>query len=189
MLQSIYQEHRQMSQLLAVLTNIHRAIGKEQPVRFDLVRDIIDYLQDHAEHYHHPKEDLIYNHFKRYYPDQAMAVIQLSREHEELESITEEFMTAVQMVLFDAVIPLSVFYDKLGAYIERQRLHLHLEEQVILPKIAQYFGDDDWQELKAQWQHDHEDPLFGHHIDSKYRALAACLNTGIYQLALDQNAS
>eukprot|EP00095_Tigriopus_kingsejongensis_P005905 maker-scaffold502_size153915-snap-gene-0.27 protein:Tk05905 transcript:maker-scaffold502_size153915-snap-gene-0.27-mRNA-1 annotation:"uracil-dna glycosylase" len=140
------------------------AIRDEKPVNFGQIRDTVMYLQEYAEKYHHPKEDLIYHYYVSHYEDHE-GVAKLDAEHEELAVLTAEFADTVEMILMDAVIPLDLFADRLNKFVEQQRSHLELEESSVLPAIEKTLTTDDWNALQSQWKEEEPDPLFAKTLD------------------------
>ncbi|KXF79642.1 hemerythrin domain-containing protein [Enterovibrio coralii] len=171
---SIHKDHNNISKLLKLLTQKLTAIKSEKPVNYSLIRDAVLYLQEHAEKYHHPKEDLIYHFYIDKYKD-AEAVARLDAEHDSLASLTAEFADTVDMILMDAVIPLDLFAEKLNRFVVSQREHLELEERDILPLIEKQLSTEDWAYLQSQWDDELSDPLFGDTVSDKFVELAAAL--------------
>ncbi|OEE85629.1 hypothetical protein A1OQ_02960 [Enterovibrio norvegicus FF-162] len=171
---SIHRDHSNISRLLRLLTQNLGAIRDEKPVNFGQIRDTVMYLQEYAEKYHHPKEDLIYHYYVSHYDD-LEGVAKLDAEHEELAVLTAEFADTVEMILMDAVIPLDLFADRLNKFVEQQRSHLELEESSVLPAIEKTLTTDDWNSLQSQWEEEEQDPLFGEQVAVRFKELAAAL--------------
>ncbi|WP_407332210.1 hemerythrin domain-containing protein [Enterovibrio sp. 27052020O] len=171
---SIHRDHRNISRLLKLLNQKLAAIRDEKPVNYGLIRDTVLYLQEYAEKFHHPKEDLIYHYYISHYQDHE-GVAKLDAEHEALSALTSEFAESVEMILMDAVVPLDVFADKLTGFVEHQRNHLELEERAVLPAIEKTLTADDWNYLQSQWEEEELDPLFGEQVAVRFKELAAAL--------------
>lgn len=171
---SIHKDHRNISRLLKLLSKKLTAIKQEKPVNYSLIKDTVLYLQEYAEKYHHPKEDLIYHYYLQHYPD-AEGINRLDDEHKALAELTAEFADTVEMILMDAVIPLDMFAEKLNRFVGCQKAHLDLEEKTILPVLEQTLTAEDWAYLQSQWEEDEEDPLFGEQVADRFKELAAAL--------------
>ncbi|MGR5064150.1 hemerythrin domain-containing protein [Photobacterium sp. DNB22_13_2] len=172
MLDDIHTEHGYICRLLKILQQKLVAIRNGQEVNYGLIKDIVDYLQNHAECCHHPKEDVLYHYYQDHYADNAGQVKSLEKEHEELARLTQEFADTVDMILMDAVIPLDVFADKLNAFVVSQFAHLEFEEKHILPLIRKHFTQEDWLAVSQQYEKCDCDPLFGSQVTERYRHLA-----------------
>jgi len=178
MLESIHTEHGYINRLLNILRQKLVAIQNGQPVNYCLIKDIVEYLQKHAECCHHPKEDLLYRYYQSHYAKSG-EMQSLEDEHVELAKLTHEFADAVDMILMDAVIPLDVFAEKLNTFVMRQKAHLEFEEKHILPLIRRTFTAEDWVAVSAEYEKYDKcdfDPLFGDKVSERYRNLSKRLS-------------
>ncbi|MDD1784061.1 hemerythrin domain-containing protein [Enterovibrio sp. ZSDZ35] len=176
LISSIHEDHNNISKLLKLLARNLTAIKNEKSVNYSLIRDAVRYLQEHAERYHHPKEDLIYHYYVDKYKG-AEEVARLDAEHDSLAGLTAEFADTVDMILMDAVIPLDLFAEKLNRFVVSQREHLELEERAILPLIKKQLTKDDWDYLQTQWESELSDPLFGEQVSDTFVELASALKS------------
>ncbi|MGF1699706.1 hemerythrin domain-containing protein [Photobacterium makurazakiensis] len=172
MLDDIHTEHGYIGRLLKVLQFKLTAIRNGQSVNYSLIKDIVEYLQKHAECCHHPKEDILYHYYQSKYADDNGKMQSLEDEHEELAKLTHDFADTVDMILMDAVIPLDLFADKLNTFVVRQRSHLEFEEKEIFPLIRQHFTQDDWLAVSRDYDECECDPLFGQRVSERFRHLA-----------------
>ncbi|WP_036820474.1 hemerythrin domain-containing protein, partial [Photobacterium sanctipauli] len=169
-------EHGYIGRLLQILQLKLTAIRNGQPVNYSLIKDIVEYLQKHAECCHHPKEDILYHYYLAHYADKNGAMQNLEHEHEELAQLTHEFADTVDMILMDAVIPLDLFAEKLNTFVMRQRAHLEFEEKHIIPLIRKHFTDEDWHAVSLDYEQCECDPLFGQQVSDRFRNLAERLH-------------
>ncbi|AVF59114.1 cation-binding protein [Vibrio diabolicus] len=171
MIERIRREHGYMVRLLAILRHKLNEIKEERAINYALVSEIVDYLSNHSEKVHHPKEDILYHHFLEHYGKQQ-TMENLEKEHQELASKTKEFASLIEMILQDAVVPQDMFVAHLEDFIESQRRHLELEERKILPLIEELFTTEDWQHVESLWSVSEDDPVFGDTIADRYKQLA-----------------
>lgn len=170
MLETIHAEHGYINRLLNILQQKLVAIEQGKTVNYSLLKDIVEYLHQHAEQCHHPKEDVIYHYYLEHYGDKE-TIAQLDLEHEELAKLTQAFADTVDMILMDAVIPLDVFAEKLNQFVLRQREHLQFEERQVLPLIRRHFTTQDWVNVVELYQECECDPLFGEQVAPRYQRL------------------
>jgi len=179
MLAMIREEHVNIAKLLAVLKQKLKALRSEQPIRYTLIRDILDYLHTESDRFHHPKEDIIYEYYLRYRVVDDKVANRLREEHEKISAMTDELKNTVEMILLDAVIPQDQFADKLDEFIRVQERHMNYEEEQILPAIERSFTEDDWKQIEQLWKHSRtDDPLFGQQVAEQYRELAERIEGG-----------
>ena len=177
MIEKIHQDHRNIMQLIQVLSNKVNLLKEDKKIDYQLIKAIINYLKNYSDKYHHPMEDLIYAYYLKYrvVPDEVAN--RLSDEHKQLKVITRELADMVDMILLDAIVPKDLFIEKLELFVTRQKQHLNYEEKEILPAIKSTLSPDDWMNLSQQWKH-HEyiDPLFGDRISEEFKVLADRIN-------------
>ncbi|MDR9827472.1 hemerythrin domain-containing protein [Vibrio sp. FNV 38] len=177
MIERIRREHGYMIRLLAMLRRKLVALKEEQTINYSLVREIVDYLANHSNSIHHPKEDILYHYYTEHYGhNQGME--NLEDEHIALSNKTHDFLDLIEMILADAVIPQDVFIAQLEDFLSMQRKHLEFEEQSILPLIANAFTPQDWQQVEALWDKEDIDPVFGDTIADEYVLLADRVRRG-----------
>tara|TARA_Y100001956_G_scaffold25730_1_gene25496 strand:+ start:1171 stop:1722 length:552 start_codon:yes stop_codon:yes gene_type:complete len=171
MIERIRREHGYMVRLLAVLKQKISQLENEQAINYSLLHEIVAYLAEHSERVHHPKEDIIY----QYYLDKfghLESIENLEAEHKELSEKTHAFLSTVEMILQDAVVPQDIFLDQLKEFVSSQRQHLDMEERSVLPIILRNFTVKDWQAVEEKWSVNEDDPVFGDTIAEQYRQLA-----------------
>ncbi|MDN3682730.1 hemerythrin domain-containing protein [Vibrio tapetis subsp. quintayensis] len=171
MLERIRREHGYMMRLLAILNKKLVALRNEQSVNYSLLKEVVDYLSNHSEKVHHPKEDILYLYYQAHYKDIG-TIKNLEQEHKDLSGLTDDFLNTIDMILQDAVVPLDMFADRLEEFITRQKQHLEIEEKEILPLIDKHFTHEDWKAVELQWQAEDDDPVFGETIAERYKQLA-----------------
>ena len=177
MLASLHKDHLNIASLLALLKHKLAAIRAEQRVSYALIRDVIDYLREVSDKYHHPKEDLIYDYYLKYRVVEGETVNRLEAEHVALLEAGAELKEMVEMILMDAVIPLDQFTARLDHFVALQEAHLNYEEGVIFPHLRDSLTEDDWRHLEQNWQNRAiGDPLFGAEVSQHFQALAKRLS-------------
>ncbi len=171
MIERIRREHTYMLRLLALLKRKVEQLKIEQPINYSLVWEVVDYLSTHSDRVHHPKEDILYRHYLTHYGEQE-TMEDLETEHITLSASSKEFLSTIDMILQDAVVPQHIFLEQLETFIAEQRRHLELEEREILPLIVAAFTTSDWQHVETLWDENEDDPVFGDTIADRYRQLA-----------------
>lgn len=177
MLASLRQDHLNIAKLLQLLKYKLVAIRSEQPISYFLIRDVVDYLREVSDTYHHPKEDLIYDYYLKYRVVEGEVANRLHEEHARLLEAGTELKEMVEMILLDAVIPLDQFTARLEQFIEQQEAHMNYEEGVIFPHLRDSLTEDDWRHLEQLWQNRAiNDPLFGAEVSQHFQALSRQLS-------------
>ncbi|MEH6626199.1 MAG: hemerythrin domain-containing protein [Motiliproteus sp.] len=174
LINDLHQDHRNISALLTILKNKLATLKTGARPNFSLMAEVVDYLCDYGDEYHHAKENLIYHYLIDQYPKKAQLVEQQMKEHEELHLLTSQLSNSVNQVLMDMPLSLGEFTDQLHLFIEKQGQHLNHEECKVFPIIEQCFSGEDWQNIDRKLP-TREDPLFGHDRDKRYNILYEAL--------------
>ena len=176
MLSELHREHINIAKLLDLLRQQLFAIRSEKEVRYRLLRDILSYLSEVADQYHHPQEDLIYDYYRQFRCSDDQFSTRLSEEHARVVTAGQELTELVDMILMDSVIPLEQLTAKLEAFIVLQQCHMDYEESEIFPLLRSKLSEDDWRHLEQNWRSKKaEDPLFGRVVAERYRDISASL--------------
>ncbi|UJF23489.1 hemerythrin domain-containing protein [Shewanella sp. OMA3-2] len=159
MLKRLMRDHQHITILLNILTNKNARLAEGEAVNFNLIRDIVEYMQGYAEHSHHPVEDITYHYYA-----QKMSIPnsdQLSDEHDKLAQVSGSLMYSLNMVLSDVVISRDKLINDLANYIHLQVGHMQFEETEIFPHLAKTLDSSDWQNIELLCQNKLvDDPLF-----------------------------
>lgn len=171
MIERIRREHSYMLRLLAILNDKLTRLKSEDEVNYVVLKELVDYLANHSETIHHPKEDILYHHYlSRFGPHAEIDNLEL--EHQALSEKTQAFLNLVEMILQDAVVPRDMFIDQLEDFLTAQKHHLEREETKIFPCLLDKFTFKDWQAVEDRWSVSEQDPLFGETIAEQYKQLA-----------------
>ncbi|MBV7314198.1 hemerythrin domain-containing protein [Shewanella sp. NIFS-20-20] len=171
MLKRLMQDHRHISILISILDRKASKLERGEHVDFSLIKDIVSYMQDYAEHSHHPFEDIIYEYYLELTQDEK-TTNRLASEHIKLSGDTAILMASLTMILNDVVIPRDKLIRDLHQYVSSQRAHMHYEEHVIFPMLDQKLTPDDWEAVGDRCQIKLiEDPLFSDNDSQVFQEL------------------
>lgn len=153
MLSLITKDHEQVELLLNVLTEqLAELESEQQGVNFKLMDDIVHYLRNYIDRYHHPKEDLIYSYYLENYVEDASMPNRLASEHQSLNFLSRELSSALNMIQLDSVMPFDEFARQLRSFVDKQRSHIQYENNVVMPLMAEKFTADDWCQIEHLWK-------------------------------------
>lgn len=159
MLKRLMRDHQHITILLNILINKNTRLTEGEAVNFNLIRDIVEYMQGYAEHSHHPVEDIIYHYYA-----QKMSISnseQLSDEHDKLAQVSGSLMYSLNMILSDIVISRDKLIKDLATYINLQVAHMQFEETEVFPHFAKTLDSGDWQKIELLCHKKLvDDPLF-----------------------------
>lgn len=147
----IHDEHRALAAMLggmnAIVTGIEA--GRLKP-DFDLLADMIRYIDEVPEVVHHPKEDQYLFAKLRLRSAEALPYIeQLEMEHLQGEARIGMLRSALEAYRKTGDAGLAGFRMALETYLEHEWRHMNTEENEIFPLARKHLTDGDWAEIDA----------------------------------------
>ena len=164
-------EHRGLGQLLGLLQNKLRRLEQGILPNFNLLDDVIRYIESYATLYHHPKEDVIYRYIIERQLDDKGQFIDIMQEHHTLAQNTHNLQEALDAILHDTIVSRDELITLLRQFIEAEIHHLNTEDTVVFPLIEELLTDEDWVTITPLIPTQKDDPLFGKKVKEEYRDL------------------
>lgn len=169
-LEQLHQDHINLSRLLEVMEMKIQKLKAGDSPNFQLLSELVEYIGNYADQFHHPREDHLYHYFAKRDASLDLHLQSCEAQHADLKNLSNEVLETVNAVMHDAVIPMSDFIARLESFVQRERAHINFEEQTIFPAIQALSEQKDWAAL-AQALPQPEDPLFGEKQGENYREL------------------
>ena len=171
-------DHANIAKLLELLESEILAIEVGKTPDYPLMQDIMRYMTQYPDRFHHPKEDLIFVQLLRREPGARDDVENLLEEHIFIGLAGQEFDRLLHKSDVDSV----DLRERLGAsgfaYIRALREHMLKEERKLFPLAMVVLTKKDWQIIDEK-VNAIDDPLFGEMIADDYQRL--------YRLITDQS--
>jgi hemerythrin-like domain-containing protein len=182
MIQTLREEHRNIRLLLGVLDHQVGLLERDAQPDFELLQGIANYFCDYPDRCHHPKEDAVFRRLRDKHPREAAGIGDLAREHRNAHARVRRFQENIQAVFRDAILPRATVVSAARSFLEAEREHMKMEEEVFFPVAGSVLDEEDWRavevDLKAV-----QDPLFGEFVEEEFRTLRDSL------LAWERNRS
>lgn len=163
-------EHVNFSRLLDLLEKQLAAFHEGESPEYDLVLDIVEYLREYPDHYHHPREDVAFARMIQRDPSLRLPINRLLQEHRVIAAAGDELLARLNEIVDGALVERATVEAAAATYLAYYRHHLATEEREILPRAKSLLGPDDWAAVDAAVAPGH-DPLFGATPQDRYRAL------------------
>jgi hemerythrin-like domain-containing protein len=141
------QEHRNIEKLLRVMEQELTVFDRGERPDYDVFEAIIEYFKKYPDTCHHPKEDIIYEKFRTRDPGRAASVADLQAEHREGAVRLRRVAQALDGVLNDQDILRASVNRIVRDFIDNERKHIALEEEVVFPTIVDTLLPSDWAEV------------------------------------------
>ncbi|CAM3507983.1 hemerythrin domain-containing protein [Shewanella pealeana] len=148
MLARLMHDHKHIAILLKVLKAKYTKLAAGEAINYNVVRDIVEYMQSYAEHSHHPLEEVIsefyWNKLGRSHINEK-----LTSEHFKLGEASTSLMATLNLILNDIVVSKEQLVADLESYVRMQQSHMEYEESTVFPKWDEVITDEDWQKVAA----------------------------------------
>ena len=142
---ALHNEHIYMFSLLDSLAEQVGFIVGGKDADYALLQDILDYMQNFPDRYHHPKEDLIYQRMALRDETIAAEVAALLDEHRLLVSLSNRLAEAIADVhMMPTVLKKARVGELCNEYEVCLRRHINTEESKILPRALEVLREEDW---------------------------------------------
>jgi len=170
-MRELRQEHKALRQLILLLQRKLNMLENDIPLNYRLIEDVINYIEDFANAYHHPKEDVIYHYIIDHNLDDRGQFHKILQEHKTLLPLTQSIKATLHSILLDIIVSRETFISELSTFIEAQKAHLDSEDQCVFPLIEPLLNEKDWVIILQNLPEKVEDPIFGKEIHSSYQDL------------------
>jgi hemerythrin-like domain-containing protein len=150
LLNELRDEHKSMAQVLDCLDHQMLLFESGGRLDFDVVLAALDYFADFPEQCHHPKEDVVFRRLCARDADAAKEVGDLAKAHEQLTAHFLNFDHAIRDTLAGGELPRRAIIAWARDFIERQRIHMTVEETRFFPVAEAMLTEDDWQDVVKQ---------------------------------------
>lgn len=173
----LHQDHVHIARLLDFVdAEVGKAGGEGQPDLY-LLRDVMHYMTQYPDRYHHPREDRIFALLKEHEGVDAGEVDAVLAQHELLSDAGRSFLAAVEALLRDRGMLVSEFKQLASGYTHLQRQHLDREEGGLFRLARAHLTADEWAAVDAEFATE-PDPVFGDGIRGAYASLESALEFG-----------
>lgn len=163
-------EHSKFSRLLNLLEDQVRVFHDGGQPDYELMTDIVYYLTEYADAFHHPREDVGFRLLVKKDPSSAPRINRLLQEHRVIAEAGRQLLERLGAASADVVMPRGDIEAAAATYIVYYRQHIGAEEMEILPRIEKRFDAEDWAEVAGAKSRG-KDPLFGENADARFQAL------------------
>ena len=163
-------EHVYFGRLLGVLQHELDRFHRGERPDYELMLDVVGYLRDYTDQYHHPREDVAFVRLARRCPDLSLELARLGQEHRVLARAEETLRAHLEAILVGALVERSVVEVAAATYLVYYGNHIAKEEELVLPRAAELLTAADWQAVRSAVA-PAADPLFGKRPEARFKAL------------------
>ena len=167
-LQQLHTDHINASRLLTILQQQLIRLVEGEETDFGLMIDIMTYLTQYPDLYHHPKEDLIFEQWQKRDASISSLVDELAVEHKSIIRSGIHLLELLRGVTVDVLQRRNELIETGGRYLAHQREHMSREESELFPQIKRTLHREDWAWIDKQLMAP-DDPLFGRAVSERFR--------------------
>ena len=153
-------EHEYFRRLLAVLQEQVDVLDAQGLPNYELMLDILEYLRDYADQFHHPREDEVFRRLAQRNPQRRAEVSRLHQEHRVLDRAGDNLRSLLQQAVADAMVSRAEIEVAAATYLVYYGNHIAREEEEILAAAGRELTAEDWAAAKNAAPAG-RDPLFG----------------------------
>jgi len=171
-------DHQEFGQLIDYLEKDMERCLRGEGIDLDVVREFIEYCSDHADQFHHPLEDQLFQCLAARHPESRKLIQSLEQDHLDLRWATRDLQEMLDTIDSTDYVRRDRFLEALGEYLGLFYRHMRSEEMELFPQAERYLADEDWQALS---HHMNMAPpsLFGTPGSPQYNRIAEILQQGL----------
>lgn len=164
------QDHARLTQILNMLEGLLDRFHEGLEPDYELMNELLEYMDNYADIVHHPTEDLIFQRANERDGGQHDVFDVLMRQHAGLSQVTKRFRKSIEGILNEEVLLREDVEANGRELVATNRAHLMLEESDAFPLAMQVLKKKDWKEIAAAAPAA-EDPVFGNPDPQRFKAL------------------
>ena len=164
-------DHANFMKLLAVMEQELSVFERGETPDYEILLKVAEYFSDYAERYHHPLENKVFAKLRERDPGAADAVGDLELEHQATTGEVAAFKEVAEAVLREAELPRGILEEKARNFIDKERAHIAMEEQLFFPAARKALTPEDWAAVSGELTLG-KDPLFSNDSKVEFRELA-----------------
>jgi hemerythrin-like domain-containing protein len=169
-LETLHEEHRNIARVLNAMENQIERLATATNPDYDLLLSIANYFCDYPDRCHHPKEDIVFRRLLARHPAEAGVVGDLAKEHRDAYARVRRFRDNIQGIFRDEILPRDRVLTAGRSFIDAERNHMRMEEELFFPLAASILDEEDWRSIEGRLGQ-RQDPLFGEFVEEEFRIL------------------
>lgn len=165
-----HEEHVYFNQLLSLLRRQVDVFHRGEQPNYELMQDIVTYLREYSDRFHHPREDVAFARLAEHCPELDLVLARLMQEHRVIAHAGEKLLEQVRAIVGGAVVPRAELEAAAATYLVYYTNHMATEEEEVLTRAAKTLTDEDWETVRTAVPPG-RDPLFGGEPQERFREL------------------
>lgn len=164
------QDHVRLNRLLNLFDELLNRFHDGAEPDYDLMHEMLEYMDSYADQVHHPTEDLIFQRLLDQDAEQREVFEVLMRQHVGLTHISKRFRQSLDGIMHEEVLLREDVEADGRELVSTMRAHLIMEETDAFPIALELLSEADWAAIEAIAPAA-EDPVFANPDPVRFRAL------------------
>lgn len=152
-------EHQRLARLLDLLEGILDRFSEGTEPDFDLLSEMLEYMESYADQVHHRTEELIFDRLHDRIGERPEIIAIVSHQHKLIGQINRRFRQSLNGIINEEVLRRDEVEIQGRELIATLRQHMVLEEREAFPLALRLLTDEDWQAI-GEIAPSASDPLF-----------------------------
>ena len=170
LLERLQQDHKHLTHLLDLLERQLNQFHEGNEPEFELLCEMLEYIESYADQVHHPTEELIFDAIQETTDQKRSRLEMLRNQHESLRIMSLKFRQALEGIVHEAVLPRDQVEQRGRELVKLERQHLAAEEKEIFPLAKKVLKKKDWKRIEDEAPKVN-DPVFGDRDPARFRTL------------------
>jgi hemerythrin-like domain-containing protein len=172
LLDRLNRDHRNLAQVLTLLDRLLDRFHEGVEPDFELMCELLDYMESYADQIHHPSEDLVFKRLIEATGESPMALGVLMNQHQQIPQMNRRFRSSLDGIVHGDVLLREEVETQGRELVRALWNHMTTEDTEAFPLALVRLSAADWEELdrvspKA------DDPIFDAPDPARFRALFA----------------
>ncbi|NMG00265.1 hemerythrin domain-containing protein [Aromatoleum toluolicum] len=163
-------EHANYRKLLDLLQTQTATFVRGEEPDYELMADIVYYMTQYPDRYHHPREDAAYSRLLAHDPQAGTLIAELADEHRSIAESGARLAADLGAAAAGAMMPRATLQADVRDYATFLKDHMALEEREMFPRLAASLGADEWF-LVDSAIHLAGDPIFGETVQERFKSI------------------
>ena len=172
-------EHETFKRLLVEVEKQAAIFDRGASVDYDLMLSVVYYMTEYPDKFHHPTEDVLFNHLATRDKKANAAIDQLHHEHRVIAESGMALRQQLDAVVNGVMASRAAVIRPLQRYVQFFRRHMKNEETIVFPIAREILSDSDW-ELAYLCPAKCPSPLFSKGVRERYRSLRKQIAADVY---------
>jgi hemerythrin-like domain-containing protein len=170
LLDRLNRDHRSLARLLTVLDRTLDRFHQGAEPDYELLCELLEYMDSYADTIHHPTEDLIFRRLMDVTGESPEVLGILMHQHQEVVQLNRRFRGSLDGIVHDDVLTRDEVEVQGRDLVRALWNHMTLEDTQAFPLAQERLSQADWEEV-ARVAPNAADPVFGAPDPTRFRAL------------------